>query len=229
MLDATFANAFPASGDITLKAFLICDGAALVLGTLMALAYMFRTVYTKGFVTTLAVLPAVVCVIIMMVGGNLGAGVAVAGTFSLVRFRSAPGTAKEICAVFLAMAVGLACGMGYPGFGGVFAVIMVLFTMLLTLVNFGGRKNEDRRKVLRITVPEDLDYGSIFADILEKYTREAALASVKTSNLGSLNRLSYNVVLKEDGSEKAMIDELRTRNGNLEISLSIQANELQTL
>lgn len=229
MFDATFANLIPTSGDITLKVFLICIGAALLLGTGMALCYTYRTVYTKGFVTTLALLPAVVCVIIMMVGGNLGAGVAVAGTFSLVRFRSAPGTAKEICALFLAMAVGLACGMGYPGFGGLFAVIMVLFSLLLTAVNFGGKKNEDRRKVLRITVPEDLDYGDVFRDILERYTEEYTLASVKTSNLGSLNRLSYNVVLRSEGSEKAMIDELRTRNGNLEISLSIQANELQTL
>lgn len=229
MFNATFANVFPESGDITLQVFLICIGAALILGTVMALCYTYRTVYSKGFVTSLAVLPAVVCVIIMMVGGNLGAGVAVAGTFSLVRFRSAPGTAKEICAIFLAMAVGLACGMGYPGFGGLFAVIMVGFSLLLTKVNFGGKKNEDRRKVLRITVPEDLDYGDIFKDILGRYTEEYTLTSVKTSNLGSLNRLSYQVALKDGISEKAMIDELRTRNGNLEISLSVQANELQTL
>lgn len=222
MLDTVFSGLFDATTGISVGAFLISIGTALVLGIVMALVYTFRTACTRSFVATVAMLPAIVSVVIMMVGGNLGAGVAVAGTFSLVRFRSVPGTAREICAIFMAMASGLACGMGYPGLAALFTVIVCLVSLLLTAVNFGGRKNAQFRKVLRITVPEDLDYGDVFRDILEKYTAEASLTSVKTTNLGSLNKLTYDIVLKQTGTEKAMIDDLRCRNGNLEISLSVQ-------
>lgn len=223
MLQSTFTNLFDGAAGITLGSFLLCLGAALILGTLMALVYTFRTTYTRSFVVTVAMLPAVVCVIIMMVGGNLGAGVAVAGTFSLVRFRSVPGTAREICAVFLAMATGLACGMGYPGLAVVFTGVMCAVSLLFSVTNFGGRRNPGLCRALRITVPEDLDYAGVFSDILEEFTAQARLTSVKTSNLGSLNKLSYDIVLKKPGTEKAMIDALRCRNGNLEISLSIQS------
>lgn len=229
MLQSTFTNLFDGAAGITLGSFLICLGAALILGTLMALVYTFRTAYTRSFVVTVAMLPAVVCVIIMMVGGNLGAGVAVAGTFSLVRFRSVPGTAKEICAVFLAMAAGLACGMGYPGLAAAFTAVMCAVSLLFAVVHFGGRRDPELCRVLRITVPEDLDYAEIFADILAEYTARARLTSVKTSNLGSLNKLSYDIVLKRSGSEKAMIDALRCRNGNLEISLSLQSGDEREL
>jgi hypothetical protein len=161
----------------------------------------------------------------MMVNGNLGAGVAVAGAFSLVRFRSTPGTAKEIGSIFIAMAVGLACGMGYPGFALVFAGIMCAMTLLYSLINFGGQRNASLRRVLRITVPEDLDYPTIFDDLLDKYTTQAKLTGVKTTNLGSLNRLTYELVLRKNGTEKQFIDELRCRNGNLEISMSMQMME----
>ena len=229
MLDTTFTSLFSSGAGITVSAFLICIGVALALGIAMALAYTFRTVCTRSFTAALAMLPAIVCVVIMMVGGNLGAGVAVAGTFSLVRFRSVPGTAKEIAAVFLSMAVGLACGMGYPWFAVLFAVIMIGVSLLLAAVNFGGKKHTELRKVLRITVPEDLDYADVFTDILEQYTSEAVLTAVKTTNLGSLNRLTYDIVLKQTGTEKAMIDALRCRNGNLEISLSIQPTDSRDL
>ena len=229
MLDYTFSSLFTVTGSMTLSAFLICVLAALALGVVMALVYTFRNTYTRSFVVTLALLPAIVCVVIMMVGGNLGAGVAVAGTFSLIRFRSVPGTAKEICAIFLSMAVGLACGMGYPVFAAVFAVLMCLVILLLTVLNFGGHKNTQLRKVLRITVPEDLDYTGVFDDLLSKYTSQAELIAVKTTNLGSLNRLTYALVLKKAGTEKALIDELRCRNGNLEISISVQTQEEREL
>ena len=229
MLDYTFTSLFTVTGSMTLSAFLTCVLAALVLGVVMALVYTFRSTYTRGFVVTLAMLPAIVCVVIMMVGGNLGAGVAVAGTFSLIRFRSVPGTAKEICALFLGVAVGIACGMGYPVFAVVFAVLMCLVSLLLTVTNFGGHKNSQLRKVLRITVPEDLDYSGVFDDLLEKYTSHAELTSVKTTNLGSLNRLTYTLVLKKAGTEKAFIDELRCRNGNLEISISMQTQDEREL
>lgn len=229
MLDYTFSSLFTVTGSMTLSAFLTCVLAALVLGVVMALVYTFRADYTRSFVVTLAMLPAIVCVVIIMVGGNLGAGVAVAGTFSLVRFRSVPGTAKEICAIFLSMAVGLACGMGYPVFAAVFAVLMCLVSLLLSVTNFGGHKNAQLRKVLRITVPEDLDYTGVFDDLLEKYTSRAELTAVKTTNLGSLNRLTYALILKKTGSEKEFIDELRCRNGNLEISISVQTQDEREL
>jgi len=229
MLDYTFSSLFTVTGSMTLSAFLTCVLAALALGVVMALVYTFRSTYTKGFVVTLAMLPAIVCVVIIMVGGNLGAGVAVAGTFSLIRFRSVPGTAKEICALFLGVTVGIACGMGFPLFAVIFAVLMCLVSLLLTVINFGGHKNAQLRKILRITVPEDLDYTGIFDDLLEKYTSHAELTAVKTTNLGSLNRLTYALVLKKAGTEKEFIDELRCRNGNLEISISVQTQDEREL
>lgn len=228
MLDIAFSSMFISDG-ITVGTFLICIGTALVLGLVLALVYSVRTVCTQSFMATVALLPAIVTVIIMMVGGNLGAGVAVAGTFSLVRFRSVPGTAREICAIFMAMAAGLACGMGYPGLAALFTAIVCLVSLILTVVNFGGKRNGALRKVLRITVPEDLDYSEVFTDILDKYTTEANMTSVKTTNLGSLNRLTYDIVLRKAGTEKAMIDDLRCRNGNLEISLSVQAMDSRDL
>lgn len=229
MLDKTFSCLFTSATTMTVGAFLICVGAALVLGVVIALAYTFRAVYSRGFVATIAMLPAAVAVVIMMVGGNLGAGVAVAGTFSLVRFRTVPGTAKEICFVFISMAAGLACGMGYPVFAGVFTVIICLFSLLLSLLNFGGKRNEQLRKRLCIMMPEDLDYGNVFQDLMEKYTTACTLTEVKTTNLGSLNRLTYEVVLRKSGTEKEFIDELRCRNGNLEISIAAVAMDNRDL
>ena len=225
MLESTFARLYNSLTGITLQTFLICMGSALALGAVIAVVYCFRTAHSASFVVTLALLPATVAVVIMMVNGNLGAGVAVAGAFSLVRFRSTPGTAKEIGAIFLSMAVGLACGMGYPGFALIFTVIMCVMTLVYSLVNFGGHRNAALRRVLRITVPEDLDYPNVFDDLLEKYTTHVTLTSVKTTNLGSLNRLTYELTLRKAGTEKAFIDELRCRNGNLEISMSLQTLE----
>lgn len=222
MFNTTFTNIFNATNGITVGSFLACMGVALAIGIVMALVYTFRSPSTRSFVATVALLPTIVSVVIMMVGGNLGAGVAVAGTFSLVRFRSVPGTAREICAIFMATAAGLACGMGYPSVAALFAAVVCVVSLLMTIVNFGGRKNAALRRVLRITLPEDLDYGDVFTDIMEKYTAEAVMTSVKTTNLGSLNKLTYDIVLKKPGTEKTMIDELRCRNGNLEISLSVQ-------
>lgn len=221
MLDKTFASLYDAVVGITLRSFLQCIGAALVLGVVLALVYCFRTTHSRSFTVTLALLPATVAAIIMMVNGNLGAGVAVAGAFSLVRFRSTPGTAKEIGAIFVAMAVGLACGMGYPSFGIVFGGIMALAMLLLNLIGFGGGRNAAMSRILKITVPEDLDYPQIFDDLFKKYTASVKLVSVKTTNLGSLNRLSYELTLRNGVNEKEFIDELRCRNGNLEISMSL--------
>lgn len=222
MLDNIFSSVLSASAT-TLPDFLFCLAAALVLGGLLAWTYTFRSDYTKSFVGTLFMLPAVVCVVIMMVNGSLGAGIAVAGTFSLVRFRSVPGTAREIGAIFLAMAVGLACGMGNLGFAAIFALAMGLFQILFRVSALGEDRQGERKKFLQITVPEDLDYSQVFDDIFSRYTDECRLVRVKTTNLGSLNRLTYQLTLKPDVSEKDMIDELRIRNGNLEISSVMQS------
>lgn len=225
MWDKTFEAIYSTATDITLGSFALCVAAALALGTVIALVAGFRSRSSNSFLLTLAVLPAIVAVVIMLVNGNLGAGVAVAGAFSLVRFRSMPGTAREIGMIFLGMAVGLACGMGYPIFAAIFALVMCAVIVLFSLLGFGQKRDFMLRKVLRITLPEDLDYGHIFDDLFAQFTTHAELLSVKTTNLGSLNRLTYEIVLKAQGTEKALIDALRCRNGNLEISLSYQSTE----
>ncbi|MGN0295312.1 MAG: DUF4956 domain-containing protein [Lachnospiraceae bacterium] len=210
---------------ISLTDFLLCMGSSLLIGLILALGYMYRSRYTKSFIVTLALLPAVVCVIIMMVNGNVGTGVAVAGAFSLVRFRSVPGTAKEITMLFLAMGAGLITGMGYLGFAFVFTLIMCIVSFLYTNLELGCGKNMDRYKTLHITIPEDLDYTGVFDDILKSYTSSCQLIQVKTTNMGSLFRLTYNLTLKDPEKEKEMIDLLRCRNGNLEITVSKQETE----
>ncbi|MBR2338861.1 MAG: DUF4956 domain-containing protein [Clostridia bacterium] len=207
---------------ISVTDFLLCVGTSLALGLVMALCYMYRTRYTKSFVVTLALLPTVVCVVIMMVNGNVGAGVAVAGAFSLVRFRSVPGTAKEIGTLFLAMGAGLIAGMGYLGFAALFTVVMCGMFVLYNRLDLGARKNAATYKTLNITIPEDLDYSGVFEDIFEQYTVSYELMRVKTTNMGSMFRLTYNIALRDAVKEKEMIDQLRCRNGNLEIAVSKQ-------
>lgn len=225
MLDNLFRGIFDSSAAnlISISDFLICLGCSLVIGLLLALAYTFRTRYTKSFVGALALLPAVVCVVIMMVNGNVGTGVAVAGAFSLVRFRSAPGTAREIAAIFMAMGAGLIAGMGYLGYGVLFTVIMAAGMMLYSLVDLGSQRKSALYKTLHITIPEDLDYTGVFDEILADYTTSHRLVQVKTTNMGSLFRLTYDLTLRCADSEKRLIDRLRCRNGNLEISISQQS------
>ena len=207
---------------ISVTDFLLCLGCSLVLGLVMAFTYMYRTRYTKSFVITLALLPAVVCVVIMLVNGNVGTGVAVAGAFSLVRFRSVPGTAKEFCTLFLAMGAGLVAGMGYLGFAVLFTAIMCAVFVLYNCLDFGAKKNAATFKTFTITIPEDLDYSGVFDDIFAEFTRSHDLIRVKTTNMGSMFKLTYNVELAAATREKEMIDKLRCRNGNLEIAVSKQ-------
>ena len=207
---------------IDMTDFIMCMAVSVIIGVIIAVAYMFRGRYTKSFVITLALLPCVVCVVIMMVNGNVGAGVAVAGAFSLVRFRSVPGTAKEICTLFLAMTSGLIAGMGYLGYALLFTVILVIFFVIFNISNFGAPKGGTKYKSIRITVPEDLDYTDIFTEVLAEYTISHELTMVKTTNMGSMFRLTYDVVLRDPSKEKELIDCLRCRNGNLEIQISNQ-------
>lgn len=199
---------------LTALTFIIQMLVSIVLGTVIAASYSFRNKTSKTFKATLVLLPALVCVVILMVNGSVGAGVAVAGTFSLVRFRSAPGSAREIAAVFLAMATGLICGMGYFGYALIFTMILSAAMMVLTL---SGAKEEE--KEIHITIPESLDYEGVFDEIWGRYTTSHKLTSVKTTDMGSLFKLSYTAVFKEDARQKAFIDDLRVKNGNLPISV----------
>ena len=225
MFDTWFNGIFNSTAPmITVWQFLICLAASVVIGLILALSYMFRTRYTKSFVITLALLPAVVCVVIMMVNGNVGTGVAVAGAFSLVRFRSVPGTAREIAMLFLAMGSGLIAGMGYIGFAFLFTILLCVISIVYNCIDFGTRKNAARYKTFRITIPEDLDYTGVFEEVFAKYTRSCSLTRVKTTNMGSMFRLTYDVILIDPTKEKELIDLLRQRNGNLEITVSNQEN-----
>ena len=207
---------------ISMAQFAAAMGTSLILGLLVALAYMRGTRYTKSFVVTLALLPAIISVIIIMVNGSVGTGVAVAGAFSLVRFRSVPGTAKEICMIFLAMASGLITGMGYLGLGAIFTIAMCLVFLLYGKLDFGSKRNADKYKTIKVMVPEDLDYTGVFEDIFTDYTASCDLVQVKTANMGSMFKLTYDVILKDASREKEMIDKIRCRNGNLEINVSRQ-------
>ena len=204
------------ASSIGISEFLICIGVSLLLGTLVSFYYMYKNIYTKGFACTLVLLPAMVSVVIMLVNGNLGAGVATMGAFSLVRFRSIAGNAKDISCIFLSMAIGLACGMGYVVIAALFTVLLVLVGIMLSASGFGGMKKSER--LLKITIPEHLDYSAIFDDLFAKYTSSYELIQVKTSHMGSLYKCEYHITLKDLSKEKDMIDEMRVRNGNLEIS-----------
>lgn len=197
-------------------------GASLALGLIIALAYMQGTRYTKSLVVTLALLPAIISMIIIMVNGSVGTGVAVAGAFSLVRFRSVPGTAREICMIFLAMATGLITGMGYLTLAAIFTLVMCFFFLLYGKLALGASGKADKYKTVRVVVPEDLDYTGIFEDIFSEFTTTCDLASVKTTNMGSMYKLTYDVILRDPAREKEMIDKIRCRNGNLEVSVSRQ-------
>ncbi len=224
MLDSLFKGLFDSEyiSVISITDFLLCIGVSLLIGIILALGYMYKTRYTKSFVVTLALLPAVVCVVIMMVNGNVGAGVAVAGAFSLVRFRSVPGTAKEIGTLFLAMGAGLIAGMGYLAFAVLFTVILCAVFVLYNSLGFGTKKNSSLYKTFKIVIPEDLDYTNVFEEVFSEYTHSCELVNVKTTNMGSMFRLTYDVVLKDASKEKELIDKLRCRNGNLEINVSKQ-------
>lgn len=203
-----------ASG-ITMYHMAVCTGVSLLSGILLAMVHMYRNRSSRSFLLTLVLLPTIVQVVIMMVNGNLGTGVAVMGAFGLVRFRSMPGNAREISSVFLAMAVGLADGMGYIGIAVFLTVVVGIVTVVLLTIP--DRSGQLLRKDLRITIPENLDYSGIFDDIFEMYTRRAELIRVKTVNMGSLYELAYTVDLKNGQQEKEMLDEIRCRNGNLPI------------
>lgn len=221
MFDSLFGSILEGaetSVSITSSAFLLCSLTSLVLGVVIAAIYMFKQEHTKNFVVTLALLPIIVQMVIALVNGNIGAGVAVMGVFNLVRFRSIPGSAKDIGAVFLAMAVGLATGMGYLGLAVVFTIIVGIANTIFVLSPLGGAASTQAEKTLKVTIPEDLDYCNTFDDLFAQYTTKAELAEAKTTNMGALYQLTYDITLRDKTQEKSLLDAIRTRNGNLTVS-----------
>lgn len=225
MLDSVISN--PASKAVTLETFIICTMVSLVLGVALSLLHRYQNTCSKNFFITLAILPAVVQIVIMLVNGNLGAGVAVMGAFSLVRFRSVPGTSREIGSVFLAMAIGLATGMGYLGTAALLLLMIGGFTLFLVRIPWD--RPQFLEKELKITIPEDLDYYGIFDDIFADYTNRTELVRVKTVNMGSLYELVYTIRLKADETEKEFLDQIRCRNGNLPIICGRRAVDREEL
>lgn len=201
---------------VSITSFLLPVLSALLLGLFLALIYKLKRRSSSSFVGTLAILPAVVCVVIMAVNGNIGAGVAVAGTFSLVRFRSAQGSASEIAAIFIAMTVGLLTGMGFILYAALFLLIIGIAMFLFSALGL-GTETSDLRRSLRVVIPEELNYTEVFEEAFSRYTTSHRLVSSKTADMGSIFKLTYEIYLRDASSEKALIDDIRCKNGNLEI------------
>lgn len=211
--------------DITIDVYLICLLFAGLCGVVTALAASFRSHSSKSFLTSLILLPMIVCTVIAMVNGNIGTGVAVMGAFSLIRFRSVPGKARDIVVIFLAMTAGLACAGGYVGIALVFTVLVGLGMVIVSLIPMGSERALD----LSITIPESLRYANEFDDLFAKYLKSHSLMQAKTTNMGSLYKLRYRVEMKDARQSQSFIDELRCRNGNLEISLSEITGSMEEL
>lgn len=197
--------------------FLVCMLVAIILGMISALTHMYTVKSNKNFIITLATMPILVALVILLVNGNLGTSVAVLGAFSLVRFRSVPGKSREIIAIFFSMVIGLAVGTGYVVFATIFTIMVSLFILLLSKFNF---KDDDKELILDVLIPEDLDYTNMFDDIFKEYLDSYKLIKTKTTNMGSLFALTYMIKLKNNINEKEFIDKLRVRNGNLKITMS---------
>lgn len=224
MLESIFSAT---TGDtLTLPSMLIALGASLALGLLISLAYLKthkEEGYSVGFTVTLIMLPAIISVIIMLIGNNVARAFSLAGAFSLIRFRSAPGDPKDIAYVFFTLAVGLACGMGYIAYAVVFAIILCMVMIILNEINFAKPKTNNMQ--LKIAVPEDLNFQELFDDILSRYTNSWSLKRIKTSDFGTIFEIVYNISLKTSADQKKFIDELRCRNGNLNITLILKEYE----
>lgn len=205
-----------ASG-LTIPSMLICSAASIILGLIIAIVHSRTSTYTKNFAITLVILPILVQAVMMIVNGNLGTGIAILGAFSLVRFRSIPGTSREIVSVFFAMAVGLATGTGFIWFAAILTAIISLLLILFHAFNFFG--TESSSQTLKITIPEDIDHVEAFQAIFDKYGVVAKVEKIKTKNMGSLFELTYAVTLPETVNRKEFINDLRVKNNNLAIAL----------
>lgn len=215
MLNSLFSEV---SSSVKLASILICTIVSIVLGSMIAFTHKKTSKCSKNFLVTLVVLPVLVEVVMIMVNGNLGTSVAIAGAFSLIRFRSVPGTSKEILSVFFAMAIGVATGMGHVWFASIITIIVSFVLILINQIKIFDA--DEKERILKIIVPENLDYTTMFDSIFTKYTKSVILEQVKTTNMGSLFDLNYRIVLNSDVNEKEFIDEIRIRNGNLKVLLS---------
>ena len=198
---------------------------AVVIGLVIAFVYTLiskKDGYNKSFIVGLALLPASVAAVILLVGSNVARAFSMAGAFALVRFRSAPGSAKDISIVFFSMASGLACGLGFVTFAVCFTVLILVVLVIISVTGFGG--SSEYKKQLRITIPENLNYMTVFDDVFEKYLSENVLRKVKTTNMGTMFELTYECRMKDDNTQKQFIDELRARNGNLNITMGTVPN-----
>jgi len=214
-----FSSIFNSSSTgLDVTTVLICAGVALVLGVAISFTHLKTSQTTKGFLTTLAVLPLLVMAVMIMINGNLGTSIAILGAFSLIRFRSIQGRAKDLLSVFFAMMVGLALGMGHILFAVVISIVAIIAIVLFSYTHFLEPNQSER--VLKIVIPEDLDYDDVFKDIFEKYTVEARLVKMKTVNMGSLYKLTYDIRLKNGAKEKQLLDDIRVKNSNLKVLLS---------
>lgn len=227
MLNTIFSPIYSSTSELTASVYFICALVSLVLGAVIAWAAGFRSRQSKSFLLAVLLIPVIVQLVIMLVNDNVGAGVAVMGAFSLVRFRSAPGSAKEIVSIFLAMATGLATAKGYLTLAAVFVIIIALIIVLSNFIRL--KDSDDLQRELKITIPEDLNYAHAFDDLFETYTSQTKLLNVKTTNMGSLYKLSYRIELKTEDDVQAFIDALRCRNGNLEISIMLPPVEDRVL
>ncbi len=218
-----------ASG-ISAKGAVVCIGVSIALGFLISIIYMLserKKRYSPHFAFTLVILPAVVCSVIMLVGSDIAKAVSLGGVFALVRFRSVPGNSKDIASVFYCMSVGLAAGMGYVIFAVVFAVVIGLLYLALTLLRYGEKKGNI--KELKITIPENLNFQGAFDDLFDEYSNGATLERIKTTNLGTLYELTYSIDMKENINEKQFMDSIRCRNGNLNIILCKASENIELL
>ena len=201
------------TASLSLEIAMLCTLASLVCGLVIAAVYGIQGGHSKNYLASLVLLPPLVQAVIMLVNGNLGTSVAVMGAFSLVRFRSLPGNSKEIIGIFFAMVVGLAAGMGYISYAAAITVVVSIALLLLWKTRLGN--DDDGGKTLKITIPESLDYTDVFEDLFEHFTSSHTLYQVRTTNMGSMYELQYQIQLKPQVIEKELIDELRCRNGNL--------------
>lgn len=213
-----FTSIISSTESLSMGSAILITLCSFVYGTLIAVTYMTKGKYTKNYAITLVMLPAIVQVVIMMVNGSVGTGIAIAGAFSLIRFRSQPATSKEISTIFLAMAVGLANAMGYLTFSLFVTVIFCLILFVLEHTRFGEPRKNTRS--IKITIPESLDYTTVFDDLFHTYLKDVVLEKVKTTNMGSMFELSYTADLTDEKKEKEFIDAVRCRNGNLTILVS---------
>jgi len=228
MLDSIFYTT--TEDNVTLIGLLAAIGASLFLGLVISLVYMLTHKaegYSGSFIVTLIMLPTIISVIILLIGSNVARAFSLAGAFSLIRYRSAPGDPKDIAYVFFTMAVGLACGMGFIPYAAIFAAFLCLAMIILHYTNFAKPKSNNMQLI--VTVPENLNYQGLFDDVLDMYTDSWKLKRVKTSDFGTLFDVVYNIHMKSSTDQKKFIDELRCRNGNLTIALTLKEYDAGTM